>query len=191
MKTNKPWLIIITGLPGTGKTTIGRKLSHDLHIPFMSKDDFKEILFDTLGCKDRAWSQQLGEVSYDLLYKVTEDMLCAGSSLIIETNFNPKRASKKIMQLQNTIGFNIFQLRFFADGHILFERFKNRALSGNRHKGHCDAENLDNFKDSLLCGTIDKLTVQGEFLDVDTTDFEKVDYQKIVNIMRGTVHGMQ
>lgn len=46
-------LIIITGLPGTGKTTLGRKLAEEFRLPFISKDDIKEFLFDNLGWKDR------------------------------------------------------------------------------------------------------------------------------------------
>ncbi|MFZ4462043.1 MAG: AAA family ATPase [Patescibacteria group bacterium] len=44
----KSLLIIITGLPCTGKTTLGRKLAEELRLPFVSKDDFKELLFDDL-----------------------------------------------------------------------------------------------------------------------------------------------
>lgn len=172
---------MITGLSGTGKTTFGRKLAKDLSLPFISKDDFKEILFDELGCKDRAWSEQLGGASYDILYKVAEEIISSGNSLIIETNFDPKTASVKITKLQQKFGFNIFQIRFFTDGEVLFERFKQRALSGERHKGHCDGENLEHFKESLLAGKIAKLDLEGEFLDIDTTEFEKVDCQRIAD----------
>ncbi|MBT4071896.1 MAG: AAA family ATPase [Candidatus Magasanikbacteria bacterium] len=37
----KSSLIIITGHPATGKTTLGRKLSKKLNIPFICRDDIK------------------------------------------------------------------------------------------------------------------------------------------------------
>ena len=48
-------LIIILGPPATGKTTLGRRLAADLRLPFLGRDDFKERLFDRLGCRDREW----------------------------------------------------------------------------------------------------------------------------------------
>jgi predicted kinase len=56
----KNLLIVITGLPGTGKTTLGRKLAEELALPFISKDDIKELLFDGLGWEDRAKLKKWG-----------------------------------------------------------------------------------------------------------------------------------
>ena len=58
-------LIIINGAPGTGKTILGRKLSQELSLPLLSRDDIKESLFDNLGWRDHAWSEKLGGVSYE------------------------------------------------------------------------------------------------------------------------------
>ena len=40
-------IIIVTGDLAAGKTTFGKKISNTLKIPFFSKDDIKEILFDS------------------------------------------------------------------------------------------------------------------------------------------------
>lgn len=42
-------LIIINGLPGTGKTTIAKPLASKLGFPLIAKDGIKEFLFDTVG----------------------------------------------------------------------------------------------------------------------------------------------
>jgi len=46
-------LIIINGLPGTGKTTIAKPMAEQLGFPLVSKDTIKEFLFDTIGVSDR------------------------------------------------------------------------------------------------------------------------------------------
>ena len=38
----KPLLIIVNGLPGTGKTTLARRLAADLHLPVFSRDGMYE-----------------------------------------------------------------------------------------------------------------------------------------------------
>jgi 2-phosphoglycerate kinase len=54
---HRPLLVIITGPPAAGKTTLGRQLAGALSLPFIHKDGIKEILFDVLGWRDRAWSR--------------------------------------------------------------------------------------------------------------------------------------
>jgi len=48
------YLIILSGIPGSGKTTFSDYLSKELGIPAISKDFIKEILFDDLGFQSRA-----------------------------------------------------------------------------------------------------------------------------------------
>jgi len=42
-------LIIVIGPPASGKTALAHHLAADLRLPLLSRDDFKERLFDTLG----------------------------------------------------------------------------------------------------------------------------------------------
>ena len=53
-------VVLVTGIPGAGTTTVSRALSKALMLPLLSKDAIKESLFDELGVKDREWSLQLG-----------------------------------------------------------------------------------------------------------------------------------
>lgn len=178
-----PTLIIVTGLPATGKTTIATTISHRLAIPLFCKDDIKEILFDQLGPGDRARSRELGKSSVELLYYSAEILLKAGKSVMIEANFNPTFATKALLELKEKYSPEIIQIRCFAQGEIVFERFKARALSGDRHAGHMDNGNLEELKPLLLQEKIEAVDVGGRFIDVDTTDFEKIDYDGIVRII--------
>ena len=51
-----PLVVIITGPPASGKSMLGRELARRLALPLLSKDLFKEVLFDQLGWSDREWS---------------------------------------------------------------------------------------------------------------------------------------
>lgn len=42
-------LILIAGLPATGKSRFASYLQQRLNIPLLCKDSIKEILFDTIG----------------------------------------------------------------------------------------------------------------------------------------------
>ena len=40
-------LVVVSGLPASGKTTVGRALSHGLSLPLIDKDDILEAMFDS------------------------------------------------------------------------------------------------------------------------------------------------
>ncbi len=170
-------LIVISGPACTGKTTLGRHISQEFHLPFINKDDIKELLFDALGWKDRQWSQKLGRTSIGLLYHFTETLLKAEQSLIIENVFRPEYATKEIMDLKDRYGFEPFQIQCVADGQVTFQRFKERSESGTRHPGHVDHLNFDEFESSLLRGRADPLDIGGKMFEVNTTDFEQINYE--------------
>lgn len=55
--------IVVTGLPASGKTTVGRMLAEALSIPFFDKDDYLEALYEARGIGDGAWRQMLSRES--------------------------------------------------------------------------------------------------------------------------------
>ncbi len=173
-------VILITGFPASGKTTIGKELAKLMSIPFISKDDIKELMFDGLGWKDREWSKKLGLVSYDLLYYFAEALLAANTSFVIESNFKPEFDNPKFSALKEKHDFDIIQILCKADGEVLFERFKKRSESGQRHPGHVDVTNYDEFKTALLSGRCEPLDIEGKIIEVDTTDFRKIDIDAIL-----------
>jgi len=172
-------IIIISGLPCTGKTDLGKRLANKFNLPYVSKDEIKELLFDSLGWKDRKWSKKLGLTSYDLLYFFAESQLKASKSFIIESNFKAKFVTEKFLNWQKKYGYEPIQIVCKTEGETLFKRFKKRAESGERHPGHVDHLNYDEFKKSLLKGEYKPLDIGGEMIEVDTTDFDKVDYKSI------------
>ena len=100
----KPLLIIVSGPPCSGKTTIAKRLSSDVGIPLFYKDGFKERLFDSLGWKDRDWSKKIGFASLDVLFYIAEVMLSSGKSVMLESNFKSESSTKRFDDLgRNTI----------------------------------------------------------------------------------------
>ena len=81
-------LILLAGLPATGKTTLAKKLSEILHLPVLEKDEIKEVLFDTVGYADAEERQKLGLAANRILLRTAESLLAMGNSLILVNNFD-------------------------------------------------------------------------------------------------------
>ncbi len=181
-------LIIISGPPCTGKTTLGEKIAKEFNIPFINKDSIKELLFDNLGWSDREWSKKLGRTSYGILYYLIESLLKVNIPFIIESNFKPKFDNKKFEELKAKYNFQILQMLCMTEDSVLLERFKKRSESVERHPGHVDNKNYDEFKDILLKGKHKKLDISGDILEIDTTDFSKMNYNKIFKEIRNKIN---
>lgn len=182
----QPMVLIITGAPASGKSTIGRQLAALLGLPYLSKDLFKETLFDSLGSQDRAWSQRLGGASMALIYRSAEALLAAGQSIALESNFYAAWDTPQFLELGKRYRCQFVQVVCTAPGPVLVERYERRARSGERHPGHTDAAAIGEWRPRLLTERWDALELEGAVFIVDTTDWH-IDFDRLVRGIRGAV----
>jgi predicted kinase len=173
-KSNATMLIIVTGLPCSGKTRLGREISRLHKLPFISKDGFKERLFDTLGYSDRAWSRKLGAASYEMMFYVLEELLEVGQSCVLEANFYPNFHSEPLARVTQKFQTQVMQIHCVTRPEVLLERFKSRWNSGERHPGHADEVMLPEME-LLVKQKILPLELPGPVFELDTTDLANLE----------------
>jgi predicted kinase len=157
-----PRLVVVTGPPASGKTTLARAIADELGWPLLAKDQIKETLFETLGIGDRDWSHRLGAASMELLTRLVRGQLEAGRSVVAEANF---RWPGELPECR------VVQVFCDAPPDVLLERIRSRR----RHPGHLedDPEHLAAVEESLrteyaplqLVGALLRYTV-GDDVDV-------------------------
>jgi predicted kinase len=182
-----PLLVIVCGKPATGKTTLGRRLAADLGLPFFSKDALKETLFDALGAADRAWSRRLGIGSFALLRHITETLLAAGQSLVVEANVLAAYDAPFYQSVATRHGARVAQIWLTADPQIIVQRFEQRAASAERHLGHVEQANMEEFRSALLHTDDAPLPLAGALFTVDTTEFATVEYAPLLDALRSAL----
>lgn len=169
-----PTLIIVTGLPATGKTTIARYLSLQLLIPVFHKDDIKELLFDQLTAEVQTSSSLLGRTSFALLELTAQRMLEAGNSVIIEGNYSQASYTDQLVRLAINFQADLIQVWCNCEEVVRQQRFVDRHSS--RHPTHAQ-----NGPSSKGTGSQQSLSMPGLLIEVDTTDWEKVDLADIAD----------
>ncbi len=179
-----PFLLIITGPPASGKTTLGIPLSERLGLPYLYKDAFKEIMFDVLGWKDRAWSKQLGNTSTEILFYITKELLRAGVSMALESNFDSSLATPRLQAIIATYHCCVFQVVCSAARQVLQERYRLRAELGLRHPGHLDQQLQTEFSTNLPVSDDYRLTIDGPAVIIDTSVISPVGFDQLEEQIR-------
>ena len=185
----RPLLILVTGAPCAGKTTLARHIADKFRLPLIAKDDIKETLFDWLGWKDREWSKQLGRATMRLLFYFVESQLAAGHSCIVESNFRAEMAAAEFRALQAKHDFVSVQVVLKCERDVLVQRIRARWDLGKRHPGHVDNLVSNEELAMILNSDFQAMDLGGHVIEIDTTDFDKIDYAGLFRAIESAIRG--
>lgn len=156
-----PLLVVVTGMPSSGKSTVAEGLARQLRLPLIAKDGIKESLYESLGADDVASSGRLGGAAYKLIFALAQTMLTSGVSLITEANFSHDQEP----EFRALPPHRLMQIHCEAPLSVLLDRYAKRS----RHVGHHDAEKIKELPARFASGAHSPLSLDGELIQLDTT----------------------
>ncbi|TSE34102.1 shikimate kinase [Tepidimonas taiwanensis] len=74
--------VFLIGLPGAGKTTVGRQLARRLQLPFVDSD---QVIEERIGCSIRAFFEREGEAAFRDIEEAVIDELTLGAACVLST----------------------------------------------------------------------------------------------------------
>jgi predicted kinase len=151
-------LVIVTGLPASGKSTLVAALAARLCLRVLSKDVFKEALFERLGTGNAAWSARLSAAAFEALFADAARALDDGAALALDGNFRPGvheaplRAALAARGAAAGGAARVAQVLCRAPEAQRVARLAARAAGATRHPGHLDAVALDALRAGRAAG---------------------------------------
>ncbi|MEZ5560038.1 MAG: AAA family ATPase [Pseudomonadales bacterium] len=127
--------VVVSGLPASGKSTVGRALARSLAMPLLDKDDILEALFDSLGVRDAQWRALQSRASDGVL----EHLALANDSAVLVSFWRDAETWSDTGTPVEWIGSNaerIVEVYCACPPQLALERFEARA----RHPGHLDRQ---------------------------------------------------
>ncbi len=149
--------VVVTGLPGSGKTTLAAPLAARLGVALLAKDTIKETLWDTLGAGDRDWSQRLGGASMDLLW----ELAAAAPGAVIDAFIHRDHQAGLAALAERA---PVAEVHCACPPDVARDRYARRR----RHPCHFDTDQLADRWDTWVAIDAEPLGV-GPLLRVDTT----------------------
>jgi predicted kinase len=179
MDTRRPALLIVTGPPASGKTSAARRLAEELRLAVLSKDTFKETLYEQIG-SDEELEPRIERASLALLFAVAGMQLEAGVSLLVESNFDTHFDVEHFRRLCREHDVELVQVHIGGDTDRLVGKFAERARTGARHAGHGDSPaDAEELREKIESGLWDPLDVPGELVRADMDDDEDTIVERV------------
>ena len=190
-------IIIIAGMPASGKSTVAEQLGRVFGYPILEKDAIKEELFDMIGFTDYAQKRRLDVAATAVLLRCTDAALKGGSSLICVNNFRPE-VQERLQEILDRNACRCVTVFFRGDADVFYQRYVERDNKHQRHLGHIlqehypprEGDSLDytmtrqEFAEKFEQLGMAEFRIAGKRIEVDATYPEKIDMDKLIQEIR-------
>lgn len=115
--------IAMRGLPGSGKSTVGREVSWRLGLPLVDKDDVKDLIDGYVP--DSGWH------AYKVWLRLIGRQLQQGMSVVCDSPLPSVELYKKLVSIADAAGAQLVIVQCdCSDDHVLRERIEARVALG-------------------------------------------------------------
>lgn len=189
-------LIIVAGMPATGKTTLSKKIAAAFGMPLLEKDEIKEEIYEIQGYRNPEERAAADVVANAILLRCACNILTAGTSLLIVNNFDPTMADA-VQNLIDSTGCRCVTVFLDGDGDILHRRYVERDAKHSRHPAH-ELWDIYPPKEGDVPATMSRehfakvfeqmgmadFRINAPRIDLDATHPETIDVEKLIAEIR-------
>lgn len=177
-------LTVVSGRPGSGKTTLAHALAKAIRCPAVCRDEIKEGLVNSLA-PGTALTETIQRQANDALFAAVELMLRHGVTLVAEAAFQHKLWGPRLEPLRALAEMRIVVCA--TDPALARSRHIERGLADpERERFHGDRP-VQAAREGyeIPIGEYDPPKLDVPTLVVDTTDGYRPGFERIVSFARG------
>lgn len=145
-------LVIVTGMPGSGKTSIAKYLNTCFYnSTLISLDQLKENIYDLIGFHNRKEKTSIRRLSYNIFSMLLEECMTRGDNVIIVEYPFDDTWYNLFNNLQEKYKYNIITLQILcSDINLNYHRMVDRDRNSNRHVAQCLKEYYPLYKNTYI-----------------------------------------
>ena len=187
----KPPLVIVSGAPASGKTTLSRLLADRLPLPLLSKDRLRQIFRDAFNANTREENARLLNPGFVVYYELIAELLRSGVGVVAECNFH-RGISEPEMRPVAALGATVI-VHCQVDRALSVQRFIARHKLTLPERGFSfDGERIAALEKGIPQDAWERaepIEIGAPVLRVDTTDGYAPDLDGIVAFIREQTSG--
>ncbi|MHA1419331.1 MAG: AAA family ATPase [Candidatus Heimdallarchaeaceae archaeon] len=145
-----PLVILLAGLPGTGKSTLARKLARRYRLEHISTDSvrkriFRDVRENSFG--KGSYSQRQRNVVYDTIYYVLYTLLKHGVGCVLDGTFYQDKLRSKVGRICDRFEATFLLVLIEAPEELIRKRFEERAKRNRRTLSDADIKIFEKYTD--------------------------------------------
>lgn len=191
-------ILVLAGMPASGKSTVAAKLTAAFGLPVLEKDALKEEIFDTIGFTNYGEKRKADHAANAVLLRCAESLLKNGQSMILDNNFDVVSA-ERLNRLVEQYDCQCITVFFGGDADVFYHRYVERDRLHLRHLGHVVQEHYplwegdspdhdmtrEEFREKFESRGMAQFQCKGARIDLDATYPERVNIEELIERIRG------
>lgn len=114
-------LVVVSGLPGVGKSTISRMVSEEIDAVQLRTDEIRKELFD-----EPRYTPEEIQATYEEMFSRAVDELGDGNDVVLDATFSDRSNRETITERAASVGSEVVFVKVEADDETIQKRLANR-----------------------------------------------------------------